>query len=358
MKLLVSLQVFALVVLQSLVVFAAPEETLTSELKQQGFVGLTGRDSWPRGQFALTFDDGPHPTFTPKVLTLLKSHHLKATFFVVGQNINRLTYPLIVRMLHEGHQVGSHSYNHDVKMALHGGQNAIEYIRSEHEVTRLLINIALLAGDADDFDRLYEGIFDRKPGKLLTNAALSTQANVFLARYQATLAAYGYVDGREPYPVLFSRPPGGGPYFGQAGEQARQRYDEALRQLGWINVLWHGGCWDPDPAKRADYEHIVSSLVAQSKRGGIIVIHDYVRHDALAAAIGRIAGDSRLSAVLLEPAVVRKYGSSADVVVVTLQQAAGMAGRVEGLDEATERKPVTTEQHVAKATVGPSRDRS
>ncbi len=38
------------------------------------------------GQAALTFDDGPHPVYTPKLLDLLKAYHVKATFFVVGEN--------------------------------------------------------------------------------------------------------------------------------------------------------------------------------------------------------------------------------------------------------------------------------
>ncbi len=59
----------------------------------------------------LTFDDGPVPQVTPWVLDQLNTFNAKATFFCVGDNINR--YPdLFDRIVEEGHQVGNHSYNH------------------------------------------------------------------------------------------------------------------------------------------------------------------------------------------------------------------------------------------------------
>ncbi len=62
---------------------------------------------------ALTFDDGPHPVMTPKVLDVLGKHGVKATFFLVGGNV--VKYPeLVRRMVREGHLVCSHSYGHDV----------------------------------------------------------------------------------------------------------------------------------------------------------------------------------------------------------------------------------------------------
>jgi len=60
---------------------------------------------------ALTFDDGPHASLTPKLLDLLAKHHMKATFFVVGQNV--VEYPDIVkRAFREGHEIASHSWSH------------------------------------------------------------------------------------------------------------------------------------------------------------------------------------------------------------------------------------------------------
>lgn len=60
---------------------------------------------------ALTFDDGPKPGQTEAVLELLKRHGVKASFFMVGRNIERHR-ELAARVLAEGHQVGNHSYSH------------------------------------------------------------------------------------------------------------------------------------------------------------------------------------------------------------------------------------------------------
>jgi peptidoglycan/xylan/chitin deacetylase (PgdA/CDA1 family) len=60
---------------------------------------------------ALTFDDGPSATLTPKLLDLLAAHHMKATFFVVGQNA--ADHPDILRRaVKEGHEIANHSWSH------------------------------------------------------------------------------------------------------------------------------------------------------------------------------------------------------------------------------------------------------
>jgi peptidoglycan/xylan/chitin deacetylase (PgdA/CDA1 family) len=60
---------------------------------------------------ALTFDDGPDLKYTPKILDTLKKYNVKATFFVVGTQIQK--YPAIFRrLIREGHEIGSHSFQH------------------------------------------------------------------------------------------------------------------------------------------------------------------------------------------------------------------------------------------------------
>ena len=59
----------------------------------------------------LTFDDGPIPEATPFILDTLAKYGIKATFFMVGDNVRK--YPhLYERIKAEGHQVGNHTYNH------------------------------------------------------------------------------------------------------------------------------------------------------------------------------------------------------------------------------------------------------
>lgn len=60
---------------------------------------------------ALTVDDGPDPRFTPKLLAILQSHHIHATFFLVGKHV--LQYPDLARAeLQQGNEVGNHTLTH------------------------------------------------------------------------------------------------------------------------------------------------------------------------------------------------------------------------------------------------------
>jgi len=64
-----------------------------------------------RCEIALTFDDGPHPRDTPRVLEVLAKHKIQATFFLIGKDLER--NPNLVKQVHDGgHQVGIHCYRH------------------------------------------------------------------------------------------------------------------------------------------------------------------------------------------------------------------------------------------------------
>lgn len=59
----------------------------------------------------LTFDDGPHPLYTLKLLAILKKYNVKATFFVVGEMAEK--YPELIKAEYkEGHTIGNHTYHH------------------------------------------------------------------------------------------------------------------------------------------------------------------------------------------------------------------------------------------------------
>ncbi|MBV9128427.1 MAG: polysaccharide deacetylase family protein [Verrucomicrobia bacterium] len=60
---------------------------------------------------ALTFDDGPHATFTPRLLDVLKAHGVKATFFVIGMNVEQ-NPDVLRRIAAEGHEIGNHTWSH------------------------------------------------------------------------------------------------------------------------------------------------------------------------------------------------------------------------------------------------------
>ncbi len=85
-------------------------------------------------QIALTFDDGPDPIWTTKILDVLKHEHVPATFFVVGEMAN--SHPeLLRRMLNENHEIGSHTFTHpnlslvtteQIKLELNATQRLLE----------------------------------------------------------------------------------------------------------------------------------------------------------------------------------------------------------------------------------------
>ena len=60
---------------------------------------------------ALTFDDGPSASCTPRVLDVLRQHGVRATFFLLGEHVARLG-PVVERTVAEGHAVGLHGYTH------------------------------------------------------------------------------------------------------------------------------------------------------------------------------------------------------------------------------------------------------
>ncbi|HEY2123990.1 MAG TPA: polysaccharide deacetylase family protein [Chthoniobacterales bacterium] len=84
-------------------------------------------------QVTLTFDDGPDPDWTPKILDILKAANVKAAFFVVGKNAEN--YPALVRrIVDEGHEIGNHTYYHP-NLAVCWP----EHIRLELNATQLLL---------------------------------------------------------------------------------------------------------------------------------------------------------------------------------------------------------------------------
>lgn len=89
-----------------------------------------------RRRVALTFDDGPHPVYTEELLDGLKERDVKATFFVIGENIPG-NEDIIRRMDEEGHLIGNHTYNH-VKISDMSKEDACEQIEKTSALIRNL----------------------------------------------------------------------------------------------------------------------------------------------------------------------------------------------------------------------------
>lgn len=82
---------------------------------------------------ALTFDDGPHPQYTQKILDILKTYGVKATFFVVGKMAEN--YPALVQAEYRaGHQLANHTYNHLNLSKIHLGEIKAELLACNYVV--------------------------------------------------------------------------------------------------------------------------------------------------------------------------------------------------------------------------------
>jgi peptidoglycan-N-acetylglucosamine deacetylase len=126
---------------------------------------------------ALTFDDGPAPDHTPRVLEVLARHRARATFFLVGDRAQ--AYPALVQRLRdEGHEVGNHSYTLRSALKLPDGELRAQMLRTEA--------VLGLAGPV----KLY-----RPPGGLIRARAL---ADVRAHGYRCVLGSAYPFDGQRP----------------------------------------------------------------------------------------------------------------------------------------------------------------
>jgi cellulose synthase/poly-beta-1,6-N-acetylglucosamine synthase-like glycosyltransferase/peptidoglycan/xylan/chitin deacetylase (PgdA/CDA1 family)/spore germination protein YaaH len=101
-------------------------------------VARTGGQDRNRHRVALTFDDGPDSRWTPMILDTLRSRGVKATFFVVGQNVDT-EQRLLQRVYDEGHEIGNHTYRHP-NLALTSSARAILELDMTSSLVSSVIN--------------------------------------------------------------------------------------------------------------------------------------------------------------------------------------------------------------------------
>jgi peptidoglycan/xylan/chitin deacetylase (PgdA/CDA1 family) len=103
------------------------------------FLRRSARSQGPAGRprIALTFDDGPHPDWTPKVLDALDRASARATFFVVGRCVEACP-DLVVETRRRGHEIGSHLYSHDRGTVFDDHRFNDELTRSRDQLESLL----------------------------------------------------------------------------------------------------------------------------------------------------------------------------------------------------------------------------
>lgn len=97
-----------------------------------------GDETGPERTVHLTLDDGPHPTHTRTILDVLKTAGAKATFFVLGANVERHGVDLLKQAVDEGHCIGNHTYSHQDLTTLKPDQVREEISRCESLIERFL----------------------------------------------------------------------------------------------------------------------------------------------------------------------------------------------------------------------------
>jgi peptidoglycan/xylan/chitin deacetylase (PgdA/CDA1 family) len=287
---------------------------------------LSRRDAFPPGKVVLTFDDGPQPVATKKLLDLLEQHRLPATFFVVGLWIRDDTYQLIQRMVAGGHEIGTHTYNHDLYLTRRGW--GVDYVEGQYELTHVLVELALLAGSPEEFRELHRRVLEQRPGVPLTPSQVRSNWRNIQRNHLQLLSERGFDEQQRVYPMLFARPPGGIPYEGHwPEERLRKEHEAALRRLGLINVLWHGGSGDTVQGKRDDPRFLIDNVRFHTKKGGVLLIHDRMRRDALVTSFQRMMKDPKIQVVALRDAVAEKYACASASLYASLRPSQALARR-------------------------------
>ncbi len=86
-------------------------------------------------QIAITYDDGPNYDITPLLLNILKEENVKATFFCIGENVEK--HPEILKSINnDGHIIGTHTYTHTSGFGFNKSMNLLEEITSSKEIVK------------------------------------------------------------------------------------------------------------------------------------------------------------------------------------------------------------------------------
>jgi peptidoglycan/xylan/chitin deacetylase (PgdA/CDA1 family) len=185
---------------------------------------LVSRQPPPGRRVALTFDDGPDPRWTPKIAAILRSEHVRATFFVIGSDAAR--HPDLVRELaRDGNEIGNHTFTH---VALSNGPDWQRRLQLD-------LTEATIAGITGRYTRLVRPPYSATPDAV-TRRGEHDLAALAGRRYLIVLANYDSQDWSRPgitKIVSAASPPGktGGIVMLHDGGGNRSQTVAALKQL-------------------------------------------------------------------------------------------------------------------------------
>ncbi|MES2657822.1 MAG: polysaccharide deacetylase family protein [Verrucomicrobiota bacterium] len=111
-----------------------PDMSLSSEFSKGSGISFS-RVMVSGNYIAITFDDGPHPQNTTRLLDMLRARNIKATFYVIGRSVD--LYPQVVRRtVAEGHEIGNHTQTHRLLSKLSDSEVITELTRCRDAVGR------------------------------------------------------------------------------------------------------------------------------------------------------------------------------------------------------------------------------
>jgi peptidoglycan/xylan/chitin deacetylase (PgdA/CDA1 family) len=216
---------------------------------------------------ALSFDDGPHPEFTPRVLEILQQHQARATFFLIGERAARRP-ALVDAILAAGHELGNHCWRDGPIVKL-----------TDEDFARSL-------------DQTAE-VLHRVPGSLGTPitrlaAGSATGAAAEPSSPQATSPPTGTSHGAEHQPTVPSRVPAAlraqssaplktfsqPKFFRAPGGVAWPRQWRLARQRGYLGVL---GCAYPHDPMHPPIWYIRWLINKNLRPGTIVILHDGIK---------------------------------------------------------------------------------
>ena len=118
-------------------------------------------------KIAITFDDGPHPKNTEKILDVLDKYNVKSTFFIVGVNIKN--YPsALTKIIEKGHEIGNHTYTHSILKSMTAEQITKELTDTEDALNGLYdYSLNLIRPPCGLYDNKLLGIAEDKGYKIV-----------------------------------------------------------------------------------------------------------------------------------------------------------------------------------------------
>jgi len=95
-----------------------------------------------KSEIAITFDDGPNKEFTPRILALLKKHDAKATFFLIGNQVEK-NKEIVKSIIKEGHIIGNHTFSHSNNFGFLKTEEVITDLKKTNQVIEELTGLKL-----------------------------------------------------------------------------------------------------------------------------------------------------------------------------------------------------------------------